>query len=259
VNVNRRFRLLRDQDGATNDTESTAGDRRLSGDWVRQAVSQIPMPSSPVDGHWEASVSAFVRPHLPPALRRVPQLLDRLGAVRLSPIEITVDSTSIAWTDVAEIRARPLSDVLTSMTIDGVRETVESLLPVSRLAKRPIRWLTYKLSEVVLSLFLIGLDERGDQQVPIEVIYRGRRNTEHAVTPGVLSAAVLALPKVAESTLATARAHGVRVILGPQPVGGVGMDFLRARKAELAARITGLRAAEAAGGELAVADQCGEV
>lgn len=228
-------------DTAGNSHDGVGG---CSVDWLLQTLSSIPMPASPIDRPWDCAVSSLVQPHLPAALRRLPRLLDQLGAVRLSPTSVSIDSTLIDWHDVTEVRAQPVTSVLTAASIDSLDTAVRQLLPLYRLTRRPAQWLTVKVNDVILSVFLIILNEHGNQQVPTEIIYRHRSGRERTVNPGILSTAVLALPKVADCVLSTARFHGASVVLGPQAELAASADAIRLRIAELAGRVANLRATE---------------
>lgn len=82
-------------------------------DLLAQTMKRMRMPEAPIQGNWECSAAALITPHLPQSLRKIPGLLDRFGAVKLTPVEIGIDSgRAVPWTAVLEIQTRPLRDVI---------------------------------------------------------------------------------------------------------------------------------------------------
>lgn len=192
-------------------------------DWLSQAVQRMRMPEAPVRENWDCSAAALIRPHLPQSIRRVPGLLDRFGAVRLTPVEIGIDSTrAVPWTAVLEVQTRPLLDVVATAVSTNFDKQVSRMVPPIPGVKFAARIVTSRLAEytedTVATLLLVALREhRGDMQVPCQVVYR-KRWKSHVLFPGLVSSAVLCLPQVANSLLATARQHQIRVTANPPAV-----------------------------------------
>lgn len=189
--------------------------------WVTEALSRVPMPEAPVSEPWVFAPSALIAPRLPGPLARVPGLLDRFGAIRLTPHEIGIDTARpVAWKDVVELRTLPLLDLLitgtsTSLTALGAR----LLPPVPRLADGLLRAGAEKAAEAVRSLLLIAASAHAERavsvQVPAAIVYRSGWRGHKTMTAGLFSSAVLALPRLTDSVLATARQHSVPITTVP--------------------------------------------
>lgn len=217
-------------------------DWRSSVNRACELLSRIPMPGIPLEEPWGLSVATLAGPYLPPPLRRLSQLSDRLGRVRLSPTEVVLDRTSIDWRDVVEIRARSVADALSSYSVDGLAVAIERLLPVTRLAQSSMRSLQDKVNELMLSLLIIALEERADRWIPTQIMHRDRSARVRHFEPSILTMPVLALPDVAECILSTARARNIRVVSMSAPADDTTLEFVRARTAELAMIVARLRA-----------------
>jgi hypothetical protein len=195
----------------------TSGEIRA---WVTEALSRVPMPDAPVREPWVLAPSALIAPHLPRPLARVPGLLDRFGAIRLAPHEIGIDTARpVPWKDVVEVRTLPLLDVLTVGTSGSLAALAVRLLPtVPRLAEGFLRAGAEKAAEAVRSLLLIAAAEHAERaasvQVPAELIYQAGLRGHTTMTAGLFSSAVLALPRLTDSVLATARQHSVPITAG---------------------------------------------
>lgn len=71
------------------------------------------------------------------------------------------------------------------------------------------------IENAISSLLLVALqDDRGDAQVPCQVLHQKRGKT-HSLTPGLVSSAMLCLPRVANSVLTTAQQHHIRITTTP--------------------------------------------
>jgi hypothetical protein len=162
----------------------------------------IAMPDGPVTAPWEASLAALL-----PGGGALPGAFARVGAVHLSPLAIGFDATTIAWTDVAEVRTRRLRAAVTAGLADEVGAQAARLAPPgTRFAARKVATrLAAGAAGLVAGVFQDG------SEVPWAVVARGRwRAAVHA--PSAAARAVLRLPAVAASVLATARAAGVPVL-----------------------------------------------
>lgn len=186
------------------------------------------MPSAPVAQLWDCSAAAVIAPHLPRALRRVPHLLDRFGAIRLSHTDIGIDGTSpVPWSTVVQVRTRPLLDVIATTGGDNLGAQASRLIPpvpiLARVARGGVSVIADRAAAAVLAIFSAALDDpdhAGAAQVPVEVVHRTRLRRSHTMSAGLVSTAVLCLPQVTASVLATAAEHGVPVVALP-PSGSV--------------------------------------
>ncbi|MGH4007458.1 MAG: hypothetical protein ACRDTH_04705 [Pseudonocardiaceae bacterium] len=195
--------------------------------WVTEALSRVPMPDAPVREPWTFAPSALIAPRLPRPLARVPGLLDRFGAIRLTPHEIGIDTARpVAWEDVVELRTLPLLDLLTTGTSSSLAALGARLLPpVPRLADGLLRAGAEKAAEAVRSLLLIAASAHAERaasvQVPAAIVYRSGWWGHKTMTAGLFSSAVLALPRLTDSVVATAQQHSVPITVGSSvPVRG---------------------------------------
>jgi hypothetical protein len=187
------------------------------------------LPSVPVDEPWDCSAAAVIAPHLPRPFRRVTHLLDRFGAVRLSGTDIGIDGTKpVAWSSVLEVRTRPLLDVVATTAGDNLGTQAARLIPpvpvLARLARGGVTVVADRAAAAVLTIFLAALgdhpDQAGTTQVPVAVVHRVRLRGSRTMNAGLVSSAILCLPQVTASVLATARGRGVPVVQLP-PSGSV--------------------------------------
>jgi hypothetical protein len=133
--------------------------------WVAEALSRVPMPDAPVREPWVLAPSALIAPHLPRPLAQVSGLLDRFGAIRLTPHEIGIDTAHpVPWRHVVEVRTLPLLDVLTVGTSGSLAALAARLLPtVPRVAECFLRAGAEKAAEAVRSLLLIAAAEHAER------------------------------------------------------------------------------------------------
>lgn len=190
--------------------------------WVLETLRQIPMPDAPVGAPWILAPSALIAPHLPRPLTRIPGRLDRYGAVRLTPHEIGLDTPRpVPWSAVVEVRTIPLLDVLTIGTGGSIATLAARMLHTPKILDGAVRSIAEKAAEAVRSLLLIAAAEHAERvatvQIPTAVVYRAGRRGNATMTAGLFSSAVLALPPVTNSVLATASSNGVRIAGGPDP------------------------------------------
>lgn len=166
------------------------------------------MPDAPVTAPWDFSAAALIRPHLPAKLGRLPGLLDRLGAVRLTPSAIGIDNAGeVPWTRLTEIHTRSVGEVAATATQDLAGQ-IARLIPVPG-AKFATRAVVSRVADLVTGMLQTAVREQGEHfPVPHRFRYRTRWRTI-TVSPGPVSSAVLCLPAVAASVTATAWQHGV--------------------------------------------------
>lgn len=193
--------------------------------WVAAALRRMRLPAAPPAQPWDFSASALLASRLPGVLRWMPGVLDRFGAVRLASDEIGIDATrSVRWSSVVELRTRPLLDVLSFATSDNLSKRAALLIPrvplLGRLARRGIARVADRTAEMVLSIMLLALGGHAERassiQVPVEIVYRTRWGRHRTMTAGLVSSAVLSLPEVTASVVATARLHDVPISSAPQ-------------------------------------------
>jgi hypothetical protein len=196
---------------------------------VNTGPGRMRLPSVPADEPWDCSAAAVIAPYLPGVLRRVPHLLDRFGAVRLSGGEIGIDGTrSVAWSNVVEVRTRPMLDVAATAAGDNLNAWAARLIPpvpvLARVARGGVAAVADRAAAAILAVFLAALGDRPDlagvTQVPVEVVHRARLRRPRTMSAGLVSSAILCLPQVAASVLATAHGHGVPIV-GLPPSGSV--------------------------------------
>ena len=123
------------------------------------ALGGLRLPAVPVEQPWDCSAAAVITPHLPRALRRVPHLFDRLGAIRLSDREIGIDGARpVAWSDVVEVRTRPVLDVIAATAGDGLATQVARLVPpvpvLGRVARGGVAAVADRAVAAVLAVLL---------------------------------------------------------------------------------------------------------
>ena len=179
--------------------------------WLAAILDRMPMPDAPVGAPWDFSAATLLTPRLPPGTRWLAGRLDRFGAVRLTPRSITLDTVGpISWSDIVEVRTRPRLDALTGAARDTLITNLARLVPVG---SGPARRILGDAADAVLAIVQRARreDNDGAAPVPVELVYRNRRRRQDIVTPGPLSAPVLALPRVAASILATAERHAVPI------------------------------------------------
>lgn len=218
--VDRATSSARSVAASRNRPEAGRGEREIRS-WVTEALNRVPMPDAPVREPWVLAPSALIAPHLPRPLARAPGLLDRFGAIRLAPHEIGIDTAyPVPWKDVVELRTLPLLDVLTISTSGGLAALGARLLPPGpRLAAGLLHAGVEKAAEAVRSLLLIAASEHAERAasalVPTAIVYRAGRRGHRTMTAGLFSSAVLALPRLSDSVLATARQHAIPITVRP--------------------------------------------
>ncbi|ONI74728.1 hypothetical protein ALI144C_38605 [Actinosynnema sp. ALI-1.44] len=164
-------------------------------DWLTAALSRMKMPDAPVAEPWEFAVSTLIGQRV-----KVPGALDRFGAVRISRQEIGIDATTVPWASVVQVRTRPLRDVISGAV---GRQASQAAPWGTRFVARAI---TTRATDAVAGLFQIAdRDGPAGAMVPCQIIYRLRRKPI-VINPSLAALAVLCLPAVSASVLATAPA-----------------------------------------------------
>lgn len=173
------------------------------------------MPEAPITQTWDCSAAALITPRLPVKLRRIPGLLDRFGAVRLTPSTIGIDNVrAVPWTAVTEIRTCPPSQIAATVTEDLVAGQLARLIPIPGsgfVARAMTSRIVDHVTSLVFGLLQTSLREhREDAQVPCWIRYQAHRTTVD-LSPGPVSSALLCLPRVAASVIVTAQQHGTLI------------------------------------------------
>ena len=180
------------------------------GDAVIKGFRPDPGPATERWGVGVGEVAASV-PKMPGPVRAVARKLNRFGSVVISPGGIEFDGDDVAWSNVTEIRARRLVGYLLT---DAVTTGVDRL---------PIWWFPGRglvlrtVTHTALTAVALAADLHLDRGVftlyiPADVRSKGLlRSTQ--MSPGLPAALVLADPAVRDCLEATARAHGVPVLM----------------------------------------------
>ncbi|WP_126636702.1 hypothetical protein [Embleya hyalina] len=236
--------------------------RVASGDWVRATLDALPAPNAPTFLAWEFSLGALVcrHPKVPAITARPLRLLDGLGAVRFGPETVGFDGEDIPWEKVVRLTTHDAFESMTTAALDTEVDRIRDVLPP--LPGR--KWAVTKVVEGLLTVVLASLEQADDRRidrVPVacEITYRGLLGRERTLRASLFATALLARQTaVAESLVATARAHGVEVVEAV-PAGGADeaaaaerTRALRARTDTIATKLRAQREqaeAVAAGGE----------
>ncbi|MGI9161649.1 MAG: hypothetical protein ACR2JI_01815 [Mycobacterium sp.] len=165
----------------------------------------------PATQRWGVGVGEAAAGKLPGPLRGIARQLNQFGSVVVSPGGIEYDGDEVPWSKVTEIRARRLVGYLVT---DGITRQVDRF-PLWRFPGRGL--VLNGLTHVALTAVAVAADLKLDSGVftvyiPAEVHYRGLLRAKD-IQPGVPAALVLADPAVRDMVEATAKAHGIPVVL----------------------------------------------
>ncbi|WP_331770989.1 hypothetical protein OG948_45995 (plasmid) [Embleya sp. NBC_00888] len=225
--------------------------RVASGDWVRGTLDALPAPAAPATVAWEFSLGALVcrHPKVPAITARPLRLLDGLGAVRFGPESVGFDGEDIPWDKVIRLTVHDAFASMTTAALDTEVDRVREVLPP--LPGR--KWAVTKVVEGLLTVVLASLEQADDRrldsaEVACEITYRGLLGREKTLRASLFATALLARQTaVADSLVATARAHGVEVVAAV-PEGGADdaaaaerTRVLRARTDAVSARLRAQR------------------
>lgn len=187
-------------------------------DLVRLAQERMRWPEEPVAGPWGVSISYFLRPYLHAPLY-LTRHLDRFGGLEFAPHFVTFDSQRVQWVQVVQVRTVPLLDAITTAAVDTAADRIGGMLPPIPGRKLALDWLAGKSADLLLSLCLTALGDLGERalsvHVPTQVVYLKKGGRAKVLESSLFSAAVLALPQVNRSVLATAAAHGRQILVHP--------------------------------------------
>lgn len=219
--------------------------RVASGDWVHGTLDALPAPAAPAAVAWEFSLGALVcrHPKVPAITARPLRLLDGLGAVRFGPETVGFDGEDIPWEKVIRLTLHDAFASMTTAALDTEVDRIRDVLPP--LPGR--KWAVTKVVEGLLTVVLASLEQADDRrldsaEVACEITYRGLLGREKTLRASLFATALLARQTaVADSLVATARAHGVEVIAAV-PEGGTGDAAAAERIRVLRARTDGVSA-----------------
>ncbi|MFF7247030.1 hypothetical protein ACFZBU_24370 [Embleya sp. NPDC008237] len=220
--------------------------RVASGDWVHGTLDALPAPAAPATEAWEFSLGALVcrHPKVPAITARPLRLLDGLGAVRFGPQTVGFDGEDIPWEKVVRLTLHDAFASMTTAALDTEVDRIRDVLPP--LPGR--KWAVTKVVEGLLTVVLASLEQADDRrldsaQVACEITYRGLLGREKTLRASLFATALLARQTaVAESLVATARAHGIEVTTAAPEAGGDAaaaerIRVLRARTDAVSARL----------------------
>jgi hypothetical protein len=196
----------REQNATTDDdtfSENDLTSEDVSALWNN--VGAFPRPTYPIREPWEISLAALVamRWQVPGPAKKALGLLDRFGAVKLTPDEVALDGQAVNWSDVLEVRLSPLylalADGALSRELERLRRT---LPPVPGRA-----WLLRRAQATALALTQRFVSDDGAKAVPVPttLVVRSKKQTK-TVQSGVVTALLLAAIPEARSVLSQAAA-----------------------------------------------------
>ena len=186
---------------------------------VGRALGDVQSPSIPVREAWSYGISDLLArlPHVPAAAVKVFGLLDRVGRLGLSPTHVTLDADSLAWNSLSELRVGSLLDVASEKAVDVEVNRLLGKLPPVPMKK----WVAQRLSRVLLALAVVVVQRslRADSEsavktVPVAVVTRGRFGRTNVTHPGLFAMLICAaVPSAADAIVATAKSHGIPVVV----------------------------------------------
>lgn len=137
-------------------------------------------------------------------------LLDRFGAVNLSPDAVGIDSDEARWKRVVGFQLVDVREVFLSTAIDREIDKLRGALPPV-----PGRgWLVDQFSDLVRSCAsrVFGATEASDQQRQIvsTIHYRGRMGRRKELRPGIAAATILTLvPEASDCIIQMMQFRGI--------------------------------------------------
>jgi hypothetical protein len=175
------------------------------------ALARLSPPECPVTGPWSLSaVDALeARFAVPRPARKALRQLDRVGAVRLSPVAVGLDNDEVPWARVTAIRTAPAVDVLTLRAIEREADRLRSLLP-------PVpgrKWVVNRVVGLLTgTLEQYRADHADGPRIVVSISHKGRLARTRSLEPGAVSAMLLAgVPGANDCLLRMASDRGIRV------------------------------------------------
>lgn len=155
---------------------------------VRLLLSQIKAPAVPVEQEWELSVGWLLKQYrdVPAIASKGLGMLDRFGALRLSPSHLRIENHDIEWSKVSAVHTRQLAEVVTTSALEREGERLKALMPPLMPGRG---WLVERMTSVIGQAAKSALD-RSDREglrrrVVSEVEYRGGFGRSKSIEPGV--------------------------------------------------------------------------
>lgn len=184
----------RDGDVDPSDEEERESDEsRMAA--VRAALESIGAPSIPVAEVWEVSVASLIRRawNIPPVATRILGQADRLGALRLSPMAISMDRDEVEWSKITAARTSPVAEALATTVIEREVERLTKMLPM--LPGR--KWLARRVTDLLHGLTMAAIQKSTSREsmrhVVTEIEYRGTLGRAKTMSAGLVVTAVLGL------------------------------------------------------------------
>lgn len=167
----------------------------------------------PATERWGVGVGEIAAslPKMPAPVRGIARQLNKFGSVVIGPGGIEFDGDEVQWSKVTEIRARRLVGYLLT---DAVTDQVDRL---------PLWWFPGRslvlrgVTHTALTAVALAADLHLDRGVftvyiPADVRSAGLLRSKQ-ISPGLPAALVLADPAVRDCVEATAKAHGIPVLM----------------------------------------------
>ncbi len=180
--------------------------------WLQSLLESRRPEPGPVVGRWALGIGDMVADHplTPDKLHWLARMLNHFGGVAIGEEGVEFDGDDVKWSDITQIRTRSLIEYLFTGGIDKQAD------------KLPLPWFPFRrkvigaISRAALTLLLAAAKQQLEGgaleiRIPAEVHYHGMVRTRE-LSPGMLSAVILADPAVRECFEATAQVHGITII-----------------------------------------------
>ena len=113
-------------------------------------IDAYPRPTYPMAREWDVSIQGLVRlvPFVPRFATAPLALLDRFGAVTLSPQKVGLDGKDVTWDRVVEVRTEPAWTCLSAEMLELDLTRIITVIP----AIPGRRWVLRRISELLFTL-----------------------------------------------------------------------------------------------------------
>ena len=155
---------------------------------VREILAQIKTITVPMEEEWELSIGWLLNQYrdIPALASKGLGMLDRFGALRLSPTQLGIENHDIDWSKISAIHTRQLSEVITTSALEREAERFKAFLPPLIPGRG---WLVERVTSVVGEVAKSALDrserEGLRRRVVSEVEYRGGFGRSKTIEPGI--------------------------------------------------------------------------